>query len=126
MRAMRAMRLLAMGALLGAGACSAELPIEGQWSGRDADGSYIGYTFDADGRAFEVRGDSVREFRYRLDGGYDPPRLELRGAGSARQGVVRFVNADEMRVLLVPASAQAPQAFSPATPGVVLTRREMR
>lgn len=126
MRARRALRLLAMGTVLGAGACSAELPIEGQWSGRDVDGSYVGYTFDADSTAVEVRGDSVREFHYRLDGSYDPPRLELRGAGSARQGVVRFVNADEMRVLLVPASAPAPQAFSPATPGVVLTRREMR
>ena len=88
MRAMRAMRLPAIGALLVAGACSAELPIEGEWSGRDVDGSYVGYTFDADSTAMEVRGDSVRECRYRLDSAYDPPRLELTSAGPARPGVV--------------------------------------
>ncbi len=100
--------------------------IEGQWSGQGPDGRAVGYDFDSDGTGSEAHGDSVREFNYRLDDRYDPPRLELAGQGWSEQGVVRLIGDYQMRVLLTASVGRPPQSFTPERPGVLLLRREMR
>ena len=113
--------------VLGVGACDISgTPIEGQWSGRAADGSYVGYTFGPHGRGERVVHDTVTDFTYAIDEGFDPPRILLAGNGTAERGVVRFVSYGQMRLRLAGAGSAAPVSFTPANPGVVLTRREVR
>ncbi len=100
--------------------------IQGQWTGRGPDGHPVGYAFDGDGTGSEAHGDTVREFSYRLDTRYDPPRLELVGQGWSEQGVVRLIDDYQMRVLLTASEGRTPQSFTPEAPGVILLRREMR
>ena len=107
-------------------ACAGGPSIAGQWTGRGPDGRPVGYAFGDDGTGSEARGDTVREFSYRLDTRYDPPRLELAGQGWSEQGVVRLIGDYQMRVLLTASAGRAPESFTPETPGVILLRREMR
>ncbi len=100
--------------------------LEGQWTGRGPDGRPVGYVFDGDGTGSEARGDTVREFTYKLDARYDPPRLELSGQGWREQGVVRLIGEYQMRVLLTASAGRTPQSFTPEAPGVILLRRELR
>ncbi len=119
-------RALSAVLLLLAGACVGGPTIEGQWTGRAPDGHAVGYDFGDDGTGSESHGDSVREFSYRVDDRYDPPRLQLSGQGWSEQGVVRFIGDYQLRVLLTSSVGRVPEAFTPEQPGVLLLRREMR
>ena len=119
-------RAVGMVLLAAVSGCSGGAPMQGEWSGQGPDSAAVGFAFDDDGTGSEARGDTVREFTYRLDARYDPARLELVGRGWSEQGVVRFVGDHEMRMRLTASVGRGPRSFTPHSPGLLLVRRELR